>query len=461
MNMMKHLAVSSVLLLTTMCSGNPSCSAVAGQQSSSSGSSAAAGSHHAIRPGRPTAARSRSTAAAAPDFQTTAAYNASIFDKVDKLVRKHFYNASVAQKDWPEAVKKYRPQIIASKNLEELQNNINLAISTLHASHCEFVTRNDETFYFLKSLFNSFSRCGAKKAPLMDYTGAIVGGVNVQPHQVRYVLDGSPAAKAGLLPGDNILEVNGRKFRGQADFWGTAGHAVAVNVQRNGKPLHLVLHPVLSDDYKEYVKAIEKSVRLINTPEGTIGYVHDWAGGKDAHDALEAVLSGKVNSTAGLIFDLRDGYGGNFFDDLDYFYRSPVAYPSFSTYTRKGKEKKVPLTYDKPVVTLINGGSRSGKELLAYSLKASGRSKLVGENTAGAVLGGRLFDLDNRCGLYLAVEGFDPDDVVLEGKGVAPDLVVPGTDEAGKQQQLEAAQKLLEEELRDRSAKGSSAENPK
>jgi carboxyl-terminal processing protease len=157
------------------------------------------------------------------------------------------------------------------------------------------------------------------------------------------------------------------------------------------------------------------------------------------------LLSDKLRDSKGLIFDMRDGYGGAFFDDLDYFFRPPKAYPTMTVYDRSGKRHSRYLFYDKPVVALINGGSRSGKELLSFALKQSGRAKLVGETTAGMVLGGRLFDINDRCALYLAVQGVEIDGQVLEGKGVRPDVEVklPCVEKGLKDSQLEEARNIL------------------
>jgi len=78
-----------------------------------------------------------------------------------------------------------------------------------------------------------------------------------------------------------------------------------------------------------------------------------------------------------------------------------------------------------PAVIVINGGSRSGKEIIAYAAKKHGIARLVGERTAGAVLPGSVFCLDNGALLYMAVAELMVDGEVLEGKGVEPDLVVP------------------------------------
>lgn len=386
--------------------------------------------------------------AAAPsiDEPVTTEFNKTTFDKVDGLVQKHFYTAS-GLPAWKHAVNENRSEILGSKTISALDANINKTLASLHSSHTQFVTTNDETFYFLKTLFASRSK-KQKQVPMIDFVGAITGGVTSAPHQVRYVLDGSPAQQAGIRIGDEILSVNGAPYIGQLSWKGTAGNATTVKLRRADEERQVTLKPLSKNDYDAYVDAIGKSIKTTKYPEGNIAYIHMWCGSEDAHDALEEALD-KVEKTDGLILDLRDGYGGNFFNDLDYFYRPRAAYPSFTTISRNGKSFTSGMVYDKPLVVLINGGSRSGKELLAYSLKKTKRAILVGENTAGAVLAGRLFDVNDRAALYLAVAGGDVEGIVLEGKGIAPDIEVKiDSSQRGRQDlQYEEAVRVLREKL--------------
>jgi carboxyl-terminal processing protease len=79
----------------------------------------------------------------------------------------------------------------------------------------------------------------------------------------------------------------------------------------------------------------------------------------------------------------------------------------------------------KNAALLINGGTRSGKETVAYGVKAHGLAKLVGERTGGAVVFGQPFCLKDGSLLYLAVTDARVDGVRLEGHGVEPDVPVP------------------------------------
>ncbi|MBZ0189492.1 MAG: hypothetical protein K8F91_24815, partial [Candidatus Obscuribacterales bacterium] len=218
-----------------------------------------------------------------------------------------------------------------------------------------------------------------------------------------------------------------------------------------GEQRFVTMRPVKMDLYSAYVNAMKKSATIIVRDGRKLGYVHVWCGGAKSHDALVDILTDELDRTDGLIFDLRDGYGGNSLEDLDRFYRTEVAYPTFVTRGKNGKTNQSREFYDKPIVALINAGSRSGKELLAFSLKRTGRARLVGTTTAGAVVAGRLFPINEKCSLYLAVLDGTVGGVRLEGNGVKPDLEVPliiqpiGKDRPFDNQTEKAIEVLLEE----------------
>lgn len=357
---------------------------------------------------------------------------AAAWTKVQELVEKYFFDKSKL-KTWEEVSERRKSEILSSTNEIELAANINEALDELKASHTRFLTENDETYFFLKSVF---AEGGSRSPALMSYSGAITGGVDCMGNEVRYVLDQSPAEKAGILPGDKILKVNGHEYVGQLSLKECADQNTTVLIERDGKTFDVHLKPRLTNPYRAYVKATEDSAKIIELGKHKIGYVHFWTGGHSAHDSLESILATKLNKTDGLIFDLRDGYGAAWFNDLDFFYRPASAYPA-------------DMRYDRPVVALINGGVRSGKEIMALALKRSGRAKLVGQRTAGAVLAGSLFEIDKHQALYLAIKDVETLGTRLEGKGVAPDIevILPTKDRGKKDTQFEKALEVLNSEL--------------
>ena len=75
---------------------------------------------------------------------------------------------------------------------------------------------------------------------------------------------------------------------------------------------------------------------------------------------------------------------------------------------------------------LVNEGSRSAKEILAYGFQQYDIGPVVGTTTAGAVTAGRAFLMPDKSLLYVAVADVYLDETVrLEGVGVTPDVVVP------------------------------------
>jgi carboxyl-terminal processing protease len=94
---------------------------------------------------------------------------------------------------------------------------------------------------------------------------------------------------------------------------------------------------------------------------------------------------------------------------------------------------------------LINGGTRSGKEVLAYGFKEYRLGELVGVRTEGAVLAATAFLIGGEGLLLLAVEDVLVDGQRLEGVGVQPTIEVPFDLRyaAGADPQLERAVQIL------------------
>ncbi len=106
--------------------------------------------------------------------------------------------------------------------------------------------------------------------------------------------------------------------------------------------------------------------------------------------------------------------------------------------------------WDKPLVVLIDHGTRSGKEMVADALQRAGIATLVGTPTAGAVLGGTTFPMSDGSLLMVAVTDVRIDGRAIENSPVLPDIHVerpiPYCD--GADPQLDAAYAALAETVR-------------
>ena len=105
-----------------------------------------------------------------------------------------------------------------------------------------------------------------------------------------------------------------------------------------------------------------------------------------------------------LIWDLRDGWGGADPDYLDIF---NARAPTMVTTERGGDQSVINAKWRKPAALLINGGTRSGKEVLAYGFKKYGYGPVIGTRSAGALLAARAFLLDGGGLLLLPVADVD------------------------------------------------------
>jgi carboxyl-terminal processing protease len=106
--------------------------------------------------------------------------------------------------------------------------------------------------------------------------------------------------------------------------------------------------------------------------------------------------------------------------------------------------------YPGPMVVLVDEGTRSGKEALAFQFKKSGRARLVGTTTAGAFRGAQFYaDREEGYILAVALTAVKLDGVDLEGVGVSPDvrversLDVPGSGDPQLERALEEIRPLL------------------
>jgi carboxyl-terminal processing protease len=143
-----------------------------------------------------------------------------------------------------------------------------------------------------------------------------------------------------------------------------------------------------------------------------------------------------------LIWHLRDGWGGASPEYLDLF--NPRG-PDLKFTDRDGKAGFAGFKWRKPVAALINGGTRSGKEVLSHGFKTYKFGPLVGTRTAGALLAGRGFMLSDGTFLMVAVNDVSVDGERLEANGVEPTVEVPFDIRysAGKDPQLDKALELL------------------
>ena len=257
-------------------------------------------------------------------------------------------------------------------------------------------------------------------------------------------MEDTPAAKAGILSGDQILRVNGISTE-RMDLQD------AINVLRGpaGAKLTLTLLRPSTKEIKEYtlqraeikIQSV-KGARLLD-PELTgpykIGYIRLVQFNEPTADELSKALDElQKQGMQALVLDLRNNPGGLLNSAVDVCAQFlPPNTKVVSTqgrvasqqhdYSTSGAKKERPSF---PMVVLINEGSASGAEIVAGALKDLHRAVLVGETTFGKGSVQNVMQLpDGSAVRFTTAKYYTPSKQVIQGNGVTPNIRVAMTAE--------------------------------
>ena len=376
----------------------------------------------------------------------------AVFDEVWRLVDQHFYDRDFRGHDWKALRDRYRPLAEAAPDADSEAQIISDMLAEVGASHTARYRQNDPAYYQLVDIF-----AGSLRRELRGLfpNGVRYPGIGLFTRQiddklfVSGTIAGLPAEKAGVLVGDEIVDIDGKPFAAVGSFEGKVGQTVTVHVRRaaGGEILPIAIRPVWIEPADDFENAMSDGARIIESGGRKIGYVRIWSyAGSRYQDRLEALIAGRLADVDALIWDLRDGWGGAQPYYLDIFSKLG---PTMELTDRGGDREFVNVKWRKPVALLINGGSRSGKEVLAYGFKKYQVGEVIGTQTAGALLAGRAYLLDDDSLLLLAVNDVAVDGERLERVGVAPTIEVPFPLEyaAGKDPQIDKAVEVLTRQI--------------
>lgn len=346
----------------------------------------------------------------------------TLVDEIRELVQKNFYNPE-GLAGFNAEMERGRKEVQSGADPDEI---ITRSLNALDTSHTGRFTPDQIEYYELMDIFRPD---GKRRQTLFPPEGTVTyAGIGVAPRMVEgrpfiaHVYHGSPAEQAGLRAGDEILAVDGKPYEPVDSFKGMAGRNAAVQVRREpDKPRITVDVPVITIEPNDMFRnAIRSSARVFDRDGHRIGYVRLWSYAARGVEQLlsELVSTEPLKDADGLVLDLRSRWGGAPPDAAEMF----IGRSRDMTFIdRSGKETAVNARWRKPMVAIIDQGTRSGMEILAYSLKHAG-IPLIGARTAGAVLAGRGFLLDDNSLLELAVADVKVDGRRLEGAGVSPDI---------------------------------------
>lgn len=263
----------------------------------------------------------------------------------------------------------------------------------------------------------------------------------------------SPAEKAGLLPGDRIIAIDGE------DMTGVDGYVALMKV-RGPKGTTVVLTIDRDNIDEPFDVAIERAqITLPNVQsemlDNDIFYVILFNFNEAAHDDLrEALKDGLAENPKGLIFDLRGNGGG--FRHIAVSITSEFIEDGIILFEKYGDGKRdthktrtfAGLATDIPMVVLVDSTTASSAEIFAGAIQDHERGPLVGTTTFGKGIVWTIFTLEGDLGVMRMsiATWLTPNERFIHGKGLEPDYYVEFTEEdvqAGQDPQLEKAIELL------------------
>lgn len=249
--------------------------------------------------------------------------------------------------------------------------------------------------------------------------------------RITSVIEDSPAERAGLEPGEVIVEAAGHPLDGvdidrAARFLrGPEGSTVRLVVASDGGDRAVVVR-------RARVTMADVQARMVG---GKVAYAHPLQFGRGVARRLRTELSALLDRGArAIVLDLRGNRGGL----ADEAVRTASLFLDGGVVARireRGRAERsvtadgASLATDVPMAVLVDGGTASASELVVGALKDRGRATVVGTETFGK---GSVLSVDHLAGSESAIQFttaffLTPGGHRIEGRGITPDIeVLPG-----------------------------------
>jgi carboxyl-terminal processing protease len=255
-------------------------------------------------------------------------------------------------------------------------------------------------------------------------------------------IEGTPAFRAGLLAGDQIVKIEGESTKEMSlidavkKLRGPEGTAVTISIFRKG-----FTDP---QDFTLTRAVIQiKSVRWKKLPDD-LGYVKLRSFQKTTTEELDDALQDlEEQRIRGLVLDLRNNPGGLLEQAIsvsDEFVEAGklIVYTKgrLASQNMKGFSKNDRAHLGYPLAILVNGGSASASEIVAGALQDLGRATIIGSQSFGKGSVQTIIPLSDGSGLRLTTaKYYTPKGREINGKGITPDIVVEEPQQATQEKE--------------------------
>ena len=256
-----------------------------------------------------------------------------------------------------------------------------------------------------------------------------------------------PAAKAGILTGDVLLAIDGKRLIDE-----DLNQVVSMTKGEEGTPLTMTVYRESSGEKLEFRMKrakVEDDTVTYSMLQDQIGYVAVSSFEEVTTDQFtEAIEALEESGMQKLIIDLRDNGGGllsTVSSMLDYMLPKGKVLVTIKSKNGTGDtiRAKTKHSFDKPLVILTNGESASASELFAGAIKDYGAGTLVGTTTFGKGIVQNIYPLPDGSAIKLTESKYyTPSGKNIHGTGIKPDVEIDLP-----QEQLEMAEVPLSEDV--------------
>ncbi|MDE5074358.1 MAG: S41 family peptidase [Trichodesmium sp. St5_bin8] len=344
-----------------------------------------------------------------------------VLDEAWQIVNREYVDGSFNHTDWKATRKSLLEKNYTSQ--EKAYEALRQALDKLNDPYTRFL--DPEQFKALTSQTSGEMSGVGMQLKQEELTKTIV---------VVDVVENSPAMKGGLLPGDQIQEIDGTSTSDLSVsaaaklIRGDVGTKVMLGVIRPGdREFEVTLTRARIElQAVRYDLKQEKNQR--------IGYIRLQEFSAHAGEQMQRAIEKLNNQNPdGYVLDLRGNPGGLLRISIDIARMWMDKGAIVSTVDRDGDRQEVladrsALT-DKPIVVLVDGDSASASEILAGALKDNGRATIIGDQTFGKALVQSVHSLSDGSGLAVTIAHYyTPKGTDISKKGVTPDVVLNLTD---------------------------------
>ena len=303
--------------------------------------------------------------------------------------------------------------------VEKSQSNINTLIEA--AIEGMVSTLDSNTIYLNQKRFMELYEFAQGR---YGGIGIIINKINSQ-YIILTTMDKSPAHKAGIKNGDQIISIEDEKLTtdnasSKLDIIkGVPGSKIKLSVKRNNQILDFSIT-------REIIAQISVFTKMLSNQ---IGYIKITNFQEDTSKTVHKFITEKNNQLLGLIIDLRNNPGGlldQAVDIVDMFVDTGVI---VSTIGRNKKNIEREYAYKAgtlgsfPIIVMVNDKSASSAEIVAGALQDHNRALILGQKTYGKGSVQTLVALPYGGGLKITIARyFTPSGNSIEAKGITPDI---------------------------------------